>query len=268
MRPAEPGPTPGSRAHRLYATMQSRPPLHPMPRGSMATPTGTEETRDIPALVRRKGDIESPLAPLYEVNERCLMLLAEAARSDRHSASPLVIALRRPLLAMTPDARTRAARRPILLVNMAFRESLWWLDAKSHPRRATRSTADHEAFPAQSAKQLARATLVLAWHSVRADRIASGVILGISRPVADILAGLTLSDLDSIAERRFRSLRPRWEDRPALWRRLIHSGDSGDFRRGKEFILRSLQLLSSELLHSEDDPHAFKGGDSGVHPRG
>ena len=94
------------------------------------------------------------------------------------------------------------------------------------------------------------------------------MILGISRPVAEILAGLALSDLDSIAERRFRSLRPRWEARPALWRRLIHAGDSGDFRPGKEFILRSLQLLSSELLHSEDDPHAFKEGDSGAHPRG
>jgi hypothetical protein len=227
-----------------------------------------EETRDTPALLRRKADTESSLAPLYELNERCLMLLAEAARSDTHSASPLVIALRRTLLAMTPDARVRASRRPILLVDMAFRDALWWLDARSHPRRVTRTILDHEIFPAQSAKHLARATLVLAWHSVRADRIASGVILGISRPVAEILAGLALSDLDSIAERRFRSLRPRWENRPALWRRLLHSGDSADFRRGKEFVLRSLQLLSSELIHSEDDPREFrKDDDSGAPPR-
>jgi hypothetical protein len=230
---------------------------------------GAEETRDISALLRRKGDIASPLAPLYEVNERCLMLLTEAARSDSHAASALVIALRRPLLAMTPEARARASRRPILLLDIAFRDALWWIDAKSHPRRATRTTLDHEAFPAQSAKHLARATLVLAWHSVRADQIASGVILGISRPVAEILAGLALSDLDSIAERRFRSLRPRWEDRPALWRRLIHSGESADFRRGKEFLLRSLQLLGGELLNSEDDSKDFKKeSDSGARPRG
>ena len=245
------------------------PPAHPTSRRRPAIPAYLREPRDIAALLPRKGDVDAPLAPLYEVNERCLTLLAEAARADAQPASALVVALRRPLLAMTPDARARAARRPLLLLDMKFRDALWWRDARSHPRRATRTPVDHEAFPAQSARPLARATLVLAWHSVRADPIASGVILGVSHPVAEILAGLALSDLDSIAERRFRSLRPRWEDRPALWRRLIHLGEVGDYRRGKEFILRSLQLLGGELMNSEARLQAFeRASDSAAHPRG
>jgi hypothetical protein len=247
--------------------IQSRPPARPIPDESTATTPPPAETRGVSAPLRRKGDIEPPLAPLFEVNERCLLLLTETARSETRPASALVIALRRPLLAMTPDIRARASRRPILLLDMAFRDALWWRDARSHPRRTTRTTVDHEAFPAPSARALARASLVLAWHSVRADPIASGVILGISRPVAEILGGLALSDLDSIAERRFRSLRPRWEDRPALWRKLLHSGQSTDFRRGKEFTLRSLQLLSFELLHSEEEPAPLNHRDFSASPR-
>jgi hypothetical protein len=94
------------------------------------------------------------------------------------------------------------------------------------------------------------------------------MLLGISPCVAEILTALSLADLDLIAERRFRSLRPRWEDRPALWRKLLHSGESADFRRGREFILRSLQLLAGELLASEADREVTRRGrDSGVRPR-
>jgi hypothetical protein len=246
----------------------SEPPAHSVTRKPPSA-TAPLEAREASALLRRTGGRDSALLPLFEVNERCLTLLAEAARSRTSSVSPLVIALRRPLLAMTPESHARAARRPTLLVDMAFRDPLWWREAKDHPRRATRGAPEPEVFPGPSVRYLARATLVLAWHSLRNDALAAGLLLGISRPVADILASLPLAELDAIAERRYRSLRPRWDDQPALWRQLLLSGTSSDFRRGREFILRSLQLVSGELLNRKADARgATRSGDLGGASRG
>jgi hypothetical protein len=240
-----------------------RDPPPPVHRDASSAPVRLEDTRHVSALLRGQGEPDSPLAPLYQVNERCLMLLAEAARQETRCTSPLVIALRRPLLAMTPEMRARASRRALLLLDMAFRDFPWWFGARAHPRRATRTLLEPELFPAPSARPLARATLVLAWHSVRADRIAASALLGLSRPVAEIIAGLTLEELDWIAERRFRTLRPRWEDRPEQWRKLLLSAEGSDFRRGREFNVQSLKLLAGELLASEVGPRPLpKEGDS------
>lgn len=233
---------------------EPRPSGSSLPRDSSAATSRNEDARELSPLLRRQGEPDSPLAPLHEVNERCLTLLAETARQQKHGTSSLVIALRRPLLAMTPEARARASRRAVLLLDMAFRDRLWWVGARAHPRRATRTLLEHDVFPAPSARYLARATLVLAWHSVRADRTAAGALLGVSCAVAEIIAGLSLEELDLIAERRFRSLRPRWEDRPALWRKLLLSVESSDYRREREFNLLSLKLVIGELLSSGTGP--------------
>lgn len=94
----------------------------------------------------------------------------------------------------------------------------------------------------------------MAWHSIRADRIAAGLILDTSHPVADLIATLTLADLDRIADKRFRRLRPSWEDRPGLWRELLLSVEANDFRRGREFNLWAAQLVAGELSVAPLDP--------------
>ena len=74
-------------------------------------------------------------------------------------------------------------------------------------------------FPRPAAVKLARSTLVLAWHTVRTNLDAAVVLLGIAPSVAEIIAKPHLQDLDRIAERQYRHVRPRWEDRPAVWPR-------------------------------------------------
>jgi hypothetical protein len=68
--------------------------------------------------------------------------------------------------------------------------------------------------------------------------------------VADIIVGLSLSDIELLVERRFRHVRPRWEDRPAVWRALLLAAESEDFRKKRDFDLYSLQLLTGDLWHS------------------
>ena len=63
----------------------------------------------------------------------------------------------------------------------------------------------------------------------------------------DIPAILDRVDIDTIVERRLQHVRPRWEDRPAVWERLSLTAESEDFRETRDFNLRSLQLVTGEL---------------------
>jgi hypothetical protein len=92
---------------------------------------------------------------------------------------------------------------------------------------------------------------------VRADP-AGSCLLGVSTEVARIIASFSITELDWAVERRFRYLRPRWEDRPAVWRALLLSAQRGDIRRSREVHLRALQLITGELLLSRSAMHRLK----------
>ena len=93
---------------------------------------------------------------------------------------------------------------------------------------------------------------MLAWHSVKADVNAS-CLLGISPGVAATLASFSLTELDRIAERRFRYVRPRWEDRPIVWRQLLLTAGSADARQARDANLRALQLITGDLIAARLD---------------
>lgn len=193
------------------------------------------------------------LAPLKEINDRCIEALAVAARKEQPGSLILVSHLKDVLLRTTPAIRARAAERPILLTDMQFTNAAWWRAAREHPARPAPLPSWRGAFPKPAAVGLARATLMLAWHSLRSSP-ESAVLLGLLPDVARVIADLSLSDIDSIVERRFQHVRPRWEDRPAAWRRLLMTAESADFRRTREFNLYSLQLVTGELWTAADGP--------------
>jgi hypothetical protein len=72
----------------------------------------------------------------------------------------------------------------------------------------------------------------------------------VSPEVARIIASFSLTELDRVVDRRFRYVRPRWEDRPAAWRALLLSAQSDDARRTREVNLRMIQLMAGDLLVS------------------
>jgi hypothetical protein len=65
--------------------------------------------------------------------------------------------------------------------------------------------------------------------------------------VSQVIAGLSLSEIDRIVERNFQHLRPRWEDRPGVWRALLLAAEGEDFRKTRDFDLYSLQLITGDL---------------------
>jgi len=188
----------------------------------------------------------SDLRPLYEINERCLELLVRVAQTELPTF-PLVCYLRELLLSLTPEMRARVTHRPLLLVDMQFASGELWRTVKDNPSRPMPGPAWQGNFPRPSAVQLAESTLSFAWHTVHAAP-QEVCLLGMTTDVADIIGELSITEIASVAKGLFRHVRPRWEDRPAVWRRMILSSRSKDPWRAREFSLYSVQLLTADLI--------------------
>jgi hypothetical protein len=214
------------------------------PKPSMANPTkmSQEEEEENPQPVIR------PLQEVQRVNQRCIEMLTQAARKARREMSPLAVELRAVLLELTPEMRARAACHTFLLVDMELANADLWRRFKTHPTRTEATPTGRETFPRATAIQLARATLVLAWYGVRTDRHGAKLLLGMSAAVSDIIASLSLVEIDRIAERQFRHVRPRWEDRPDLWLKLLSASQTPDIRQARDVNLRGLQLIVGAIV--------------------
>jgi len=189
------------------------------------------------------------LSSLHDVNALCIEMLVRAARKDRLGEFSLVDELKHPLQRLTPEVLKRAAQGSVLLTDMQFANLPWWRTARDHPTRPAPLPSWRGSFPRDLAVPLARATLMLCWHSVHSHP-ENVPLLGVLAPVAEVIATLALTDIDRIVERRFRHLRPRWEDRPAVWRALLAAAESQDFRKTRDFNIYSLQLITGELWTS------------------
>lgn len=189
------------------------------------------------------------LASLQDVNERCLELIATAAKLPTDDAPFAIVGPLRSLLrSARAHVRRRAARQPLALVDLEFRDPEWWQAVKSQPTRAWKERAWRAASPRRAAEQLAHNTLVLAWHMSRADADATAIIFGMSREVVGVIASLRLSDLETIATHQFRHIRPRWEQQPELWRELLVAAHHDDRDAMRAFAVHALQRLAGEMI--------------------
>jgi hypothetical protein len=68
-----------------------------------------------------------------------------------------------------------------------------------------------------------------------------------SRSVAQSIATLQLTDIDRIVEQRHRDMRPRWHDRPLVWRNLLISAQKDDITSMRDFSVYGIQLLTGDL---------------------
>jgi hypothetical protein len=221
---------------------QAKAPLRsrfPTVRGSDITPR---------PLTSSTGEAERPLRAFYEVNEKCVEMLVHAARNDPRGFFAFVSEIRHLLIASDPTVRRRIAHRAYLLVDMEFGDVEWWLAARALGSRPLRAPAWRGSFPCRSAIPLARMTLMLAWHSLRADQGTARILLGMTQPVCNVIAELRFDEIDRIAEKGFRYVRPRWDDRPAVWRKLLLAAHANDETLMGEVNVHGLQLLTGELL--------------------
>lgn len=196
----------------------------------------------------RKHHSTDALAPICDINEQCLQMLVEAAHVPPTASEPFILQLLALIATLDAATLSTAARFPFLLVDFGFRDPEWWSEiTAAHEQNAGQQTWD-STFPRAATIALTRATLMLAWHTVRTDTEASVVLLGIAPTVARLLRSQRLQDIDRIAEQHHRRIRPRWEDRPGLWRQLMFCAKSTEVDAAHDFVLHALQLTASGAL--------------------
>jgi hypothetical protein len=189
------------------------------------------------------------LLPLYEVNERCLELIALVAKlSPEDAPFALVGPLRSLLRGTRPSLRRRAAHQPFALVDMELRDADWWQAVKHRPSRTFKDRPWRALAPKRAAVQLAQSTLMLAWHMTRADAEATSVVFGMTREVSQLISSLRLSEIEVIALHQFRHVRPRWEERSEFWRDLLIAAHTDNSVATRNIAIRALQLFAGEVV--------------------
>jgi hypothetical protein len=195
-----------------------------------------------------------PFSTLHEVNERCVALLVNAAHSEDRPPFALVAPLRELLCSTGPASRRRAAESGFLLLDMEFQDLEWWRAVRTYPDRQVRNGQWRGQFARRTAIPLTRATLMLVWQSIHADLDTACALLGLARPVAELISDLQLLELEGIAVRRSRHLYPRWHDHPLVWRTLLLAASGEKPPALRNFRIQGLQLITGGLLaeHSGD----------------
>ena len=129
------------------------------------------------AVVANSLDIR---AALGGINGTFLQLLVDMAQLHTDPPVNFVEELRETLLRLNSHVNLVAARAPFLLVDIEFRNAAWWEAIAAEASRSVALPAG-ELNPARArALELARSTLMLAWHMARTDRESSLIEIGMS----------------------------------------------------------------------------------------
>jgi len=97
------------------------------------------------------------------------------------------------------------------------------------------------------------------WQCVRVDSDSACIVLGMCREIAGVTGRMQLTELDTVADRHFRRITPRWADRPAMWRKLLMSGASDRAAPAREFDLQAVQLLAADVMRVEQRERQRRG---------
>jgi hypothetical protein len=188
------------------------------------------------------------LKQVHALNARCLELLARLAETERRRESAEMLHANQALWQqMDGAARARAAACPFLLLDAHFHNADWWRWAASNGA-SRRTTMTRGWFAAKPASELMRETLMLAWSTAGTDPRIASFLLGLASEVSVRMAALGLQDVERIAARYSRQLRPRWVEHPAFWRRLLLAAHAADLESLHDLYLYGIQLLGGELL--------------------
>lgn len=185
-------------------------------------------------------------AELHRVNERYIAILVWYARHDGEVRFELVGRLKDQLLALDDASRCLAAERTHLLLDFRFNDHQWWLQQSANANATPQPW--NSAFPRHQAVELARRALTIAWHASQLHVPGATAKLGLSRKVSEVLVRLRLEDFDRIADSCILEMRPRWENRPALWHRLLEAAKRGDTQALQAIDLHGAQLLAADLM--------------------
>lgn len=212
-------------------------------------PAGISPNSPVPQPSESTWKGASALGRMHALNERCLEVLAQLARTDRERVSADIVNRHRNLwYGLDAAARKRAASTPFLLMDVHFQDADWWRWARNPRLSRRRETTSHATFAGKTAVELMRETVMLAWRTTGFDRGVASVLLGMTPAVSTIIDGLDPQDIERIAARHNRCLRLRWEDFPVFWHKLLTAARDGNRDALHEVHLHGMQLLGGEVI--------------------
>lgn len=209
-----------------------------------ASPRAISIGSTIVPLGAARARLEGLHQPVYELNLQCLELLVKAASTEAPEL-PLARQFQGPLRNLSQDARARIAQQSFLLADMKLTRPDWW-DSAPNSRAGARSTLIRPAFSKASAIQLGRATITLLRHSTQIFGL-EACLLGAHPSVLNSISALSLAEIDRVVERNYSEVRPRWENRPVFWQKLLQTAAGNDVRKKRDLYLTGLQLLGNEI---------------------
>lgn len=185
------------------------------------------------------------LESLEEVNAQVLLLLRAQCLAEVQQRS-LLREVRGPLLELDAAALRRAAGSAVLLVDAALASGSQWSDAIGGAVQEPPPTGTDAFFTVDGAVTVMRLVMTHAWHLARSEPAAARLLLGLSLRNVTVIGGCTLGRLLQVAEERAQWLRPRWENRPTIWRDLLRTAAEGHADARERLRVRALQLLAAD----------------------
>ena len=201
--------------------------------------------RSAPAQIRWPGG--EVLAATHSLNARCMKLLAEVASAPHAGdAWGAVFGFQELWKQLSTEACERAGRCPVLLLNVNLERADWWTSIRDG-HTVVHADASIPLLAADRAAPLVREILTEARSAARAQPGAARLVFGMSSFVSSAVADLSAADIDRIAVAYGRELRPRWDDRPSFWKRLLEAAIGTDARVVSKIHLHCVQSLGRDL---------------------
>lgn len=190
------------------------------------------------------------LRPLGEINSRCVQLLrCQAQRVTGNRLNGLMSPELRALWGgLDEEACGRLANCPYSLVDVGFNDGERWQRVQQGAVQDLPRAPPAVCFDAGGAQVLLRQVLVYGWHLARAHRQLARIVFGMTPPVSQCVAALSLQELERIAEHHTHWLRPRWENRGETWRQLLLSALDPAHGALQQATLHGLQLMAGSAL--------------------
>lgn len=183
------------------------------------------------------------LDSLAEINERVIEVLADQFVLANTCVSPLSVLLAKEWRGLDPLGRSQLAAGPCLLLDCQFSSGELW--SRPIPGGVRDGELGAQAFAKALGTKTLRHAMLLAWHWSRANPMTAQIILGLSESCVCLIAGTRLKDLEALAEQCPSWIRPRWEDRPEIWRQLLNAAAPLRPTLLRQMHLRGLQLLAA-----------------------
>jgi hypothetical protein len=184
---------------------------------------------------------------VYQLNERCIELLSEAAASAALTGPPILADNRELWMGLTSDERQRAARMPFVMLDVRFKNTAWWMQiaqGRTHEPAAESCTGG---LSPEASEPLTQEIVMFAWQTARWDETVAELSFGMSSAVARVIATLTPQKIRAIALREHAATRVRWDDDSQLWRELLSAAKANHEEKLASLHLQAKLLLCSEL---------------------